>query len=112
MPHGSPNKRLSRSTRKTLILSVPWKSIPTWHPTVRGIRDDMEQAAKEMRASRKASDAYDNWPASRKAREMCDEAWKWRQAVDRGERLYNTHCEAHRVPRHPCAYERRHKESY
>jgi hypothetical protein len=83
-------ERTAFEQRAENLIQVP-ESVRTWHPTARGTRDDLEQAAKEMRASRKASDAYDKWPASRKAREMCDEAWKWRQAVDRGERLYTTH---------------------
>ena len=69
-----------------------------WHPVMSSIKDDLVRAATAMRASRKASDAYDKWSAARKGREMCEESWKWRQAVDRGQRLADTrHAIAFRV---------------
>jgi len=61
-----------------------------WNPDVRAIREDLEKAATEMRASRKASDRYDRWPESRKRVENCRESWKWRSGQDRGQRLVET----------------------
>jgi hypothetical protein len=62
-----------------------------WDSGIRAIRDDLQKAATEMRASRKASDRYDKWPESRKRAETCNESWKWRWSVDRGQRLWETH---------------------
>jgi hypothetical protein len=67
-------------------------SIPTriWNPAVRACREDLERAAVEMRASRKASDRYDKWPESRKRVESSNASWKWQWGRDRGQRLVDT----------------------
>jgi hypothetical protein len=62
-----------------------------WDAGIRALRDDLQKAAIEMRASRKASEGYDKWPESRKRTETCNEAWKWRWGADRGQRLWETH---------------------
>ncbi|HMN47396.1 MAG TPA: hypothetical protein PKE27_22665 [Povalibacter sp.] len=62
-----------------------------WHATIKRCRDDLEQAAEEMRASRKADDRYEKWPEWRKRTEFARETWAWRHVKDRGQRLRDTH---------------------
>jgi hypothetical protein len=75
--------------RTANLIQVPDRT-RIWNPDVRTIREDLEKAAIEMRASRKASDRYDKWPESRKRVESCNESWKWRWGQDRGQRLVET----------------------
>ncbi len=62
-----------------------------WHPAIEACRDELEQAAEEMRASRKANDRYEKWPEWRKQKEFDSAAWKWRHVRNRGQRLWDTH---------------------
>jgi hypothetical protein len=72
--------------RAANLIQVP-DPTKIWNPEVRAIREDLENAAIEMRASRKASDRYDKWPESRKRVETGNESWKWQWGRDRGQRL-------------------------
>jgi hypothetical protein len=62
-----------------------------WHATIERCRDELEQAAEEMRASRKANDRYEKWPEWRKRTESASETWTWRHVENRGQRLWDTH---------------------
>jgi hypothetical protein len=75
--------------RSANLIHVP-DATRNWNPVIRAIGEDLEKAAIDMRASRKASDRYDRWPESRKRVESCRESWKWRSSQDRGQRLVET----------------------
>jgi hypothetical protein len=88
-----PRSRMTgicNGVKKDAFVEFPIKH-PKWDSGIRAIRDDLQKAATEMRASRKASDRYDKWPESRKRVETCNESWKWRSSVDRGQRVWETH---------------------
>lgn len=62
-----------------------------WHPVIETCREDLEQAAEELRESRRANDRYEKWPEWRKRTQTDSTAWKWRHVQDRGQRLWDTH---------------------
>ena len=74
----------------TNAITVP-TSTHKWDPTIRQCRDDLEQAAKKLRASRKAAERAEQWPEWRKRTQTDEEGWAWRSVVDRGQRLWDTH---------------------
>jgi hypothetical protein len=82
-------ERSAFEERTANLIQVP-DPTKIWNPDIRAIREDLEKAATEMRASRKASERYDKWPDSRKRVESCRESWKWRSGQDRGQRLVET----------------------
>jgi len=51
----------------------------------------LEEAAEEMRSSRKASNRYEKWPEWRKRAETDRNMWVWQYAKDRGQRLRDFH---------------------
>jgi hypothetical protein len=63
----------------------------TWDPAIKDYRDNLEEAAEEMRSSRKACDRYEKWPEWRKRVESDRNTWAWRHAKDRGQRLRDFH---------------------
>jgi len=63
----------------------------TWDPAIKDYRDNLEEAAEEMRLSRKACDRYEKWPEWRKRVESDRNTWAWRHAKDRGQRLRDFH---------------------
>jgi hypothetical protein len=83
-------ERLAFEDRPDSTIQVP-EVTHCWDPEARKIAADLTEAAKELRASRKASDAFDKWPESRQQRESCHDAWKWRWVKDRGQRINDTH---------------------
>jgi hypothetical protein len=70
-------------------------TVPTvtrkWDTTIAQCRDDLEQAAEKLRASKKASDKYDKWPEWRKRTQFDNDGYAWRSVRDRGQRLWDTH---------------------
>jgi hypothetical protein len=62
-----------------------------WHPTIEKCRDDLEDAAEKLRASKEASDKYEKRPAWRKRTQFDSDGYAWRSVQDRGQRLRNTH---------------------
>lgn len=62
-----------------------------WDPTIQKCRDELEEGAEELRASKKASDRYDKWPEWRKRSQWDSDGYEWRRARDRGQRLRDTH---------------------
>jgi hypothetical protein len=83
-------QRIDYEERPENRIQVP-EATRTWAPVIRTFRDDLEEAATEMRESRKAFDRYEKWPESRKRVESCNESRKWRWSKDRGQRLWDTH---------------------
>lgn len=65
--------------------------IRTWDPAIAQSRDELEEAAKKLRASKKASDKADQWPAWRKGTQFDEEGSAWRSVKDRGQRLFDLH---------------------
>jgi hypothetical protein len=82
-------ERTTFEARPLHLIQVPAVT-RTWHPAICTIRDDLEKAAAEMRASRKAADRHEKWPASRRRTETCNESWRWQWSKDRGQRLADT----------------------
>ena len=70
-------------------------TVPTvtrkWDATIAKCRDDLEQAAEELRASKKASDKFEKLPEWRKRGRFDDDGYAWRSVQDRGQRLRDTH---------------------
>jgi hypothetical protein len=61
-----------------------------WDTTVAECRDDLEQAAEKLRASKKTSDKYDKLPEWRKRTQFDNDGYAWRSVRDRGQRLWDT----------------------
>lgn len=60
-------------------------------PTIKRCRDHLEEAAEKLRASKRASEKYEKWPAWRKRTQFDSDGHAWRSVQDRGQRLRNTH---------------------
>lgn len=84
------DQRLAFEDRPENKIDVP-AATRKWDPTIDACRDELEEAAAEMRESRKANDRYEKWPEWRKRQETDSKAWKWRHVQDRGQRLWDTH---------------------
>lgn len=61
-----------------------------WDETIQQCGDDLEEAAKTLRVSKKAADRAER-PDSRKRAQIDDEGWAWRSVKDRGQRLWDAH---------------------
>lgn len=72
------------------VIEVP-EVIRHWDPVIRAYRDKLEEAAKEMRASREAAERYEKLPTSRRSPAFSKESWKWQWSKDRGQRLWDVH---------------------
>jgi hypothetical protein len=62
-----------------------------WDPTIQQCRDELEEAAEKLRASKKAADKAEKWPDWRKHTQVDGEGSAWRSVKDRGQRLWDTH---------------------
>lgn len=62
-----------------------------WDPTIAQCRDGLEEAAKKLRASKKAAEKAEKWPEWRKRTQWDEEGYEWRHVKDRGQRLSDTH---------------------
>jgi hypothetical protein len=84
------SQRIAFEERPENLIGVP-DATKIWSPVIKKFVEDLEEAAQEMRKSRKASEKYEKWPAWRKGKEICEERWKWDWVKDRGQRLWDTH---------------------
>jgi hypothetical protein len=83
-------EHIAFESRPDSLIQVP-SATKIWSPGIRSIRDELQKAAMEMRASRKASDSYDKWPESRKRVESSKDSWKWLWSKDKGQRIWDSH---------------------
>lgn len=83
-------ERIEFESRPDSLIEVP-ELTRHWDPLIRVYRDRLEAAAKEMRASREATERYEKAPASRRAPAFIKETWKWQSSKDRGQRLWDSH---------------------
>jgi hypothetical protein len=69
-------------------------SVPTttrhWDPAIQRCRDDVEEGARELRASKRAAEKAEKRPQWRRGTQIGDEGWAWRSVRDRGQRLCDT----------------------
>lgn len=84
------DERLAFEEQPVNKIEVP-AATRKWHPTIERCRDELEQAAEEMRVSRKANDRYEKWPEWRKRTESASDTYTWRHVRDTGQRLWDTH---------------------
>jgi hypothetical protein len=70
-------------------------AVPTatrkWDPIIAQCRDDLEEAAKKLRVSKKAAEKAEKWPEWRKRTQWDEDGYEWRHVRDRGQRLWDTH---------------------
>lgn len=87
MPHRPklPERELPEN-----LVEVP-DTVNAWDPVIRAHRGRLEADAKEMRASKRASERYEKLPAARRRFEFNNQTWKWDSHKDRGQRLCDTH---------------------
>jgi hypothetical protein len=83
-------EHIAFESRSDIVIEVP-ESTRQWDPVIRAYRDRLEEAAKEMRASKAAVERYEKAPASRRGAAFIKECWKWRSSRDRGQRLWDSH---------------------
>jgi hypothetical protein len=83
-------EHIAFESRPDSLIEVP-ESTRNWEPVIRTYRDRLEAAAKEMRASREATERYEKAPASRRGPAFIKETWKWQSSKDRGQRLWDSH---------------------
>jgi len=83
-------EHIAFESRSDNVIEVP-ESTRQWDPVIRAYRDRLEEAAKEMRASKAAAERYEKAPASRRGAAFIKECWKWRSSRDRGQRLWDSH---------------------
>jgi hypothetical protein len=77
-------------SRADSVIEVP-ESTRRWDPVIRTYRDKLEEAAREMRASRAATERYEKAPVSHHGTAFIKDTWKWQSAKDRGQRLWGSH---------------------
>lgn len=83
-------EKLAAEKLNEASIAVP-STTRKWHPAIQEYREQLDQAAEELRASRKADERYQKRPEWRKRVESDGDAWKWRWVKDRGQRLCDTH---------------------
>jgi hypothetical protein len=83
-------EHIAFESRPDSLIQVP-SATKIWSPGIRSIRDELQKAAMEMHASRKASDSYDKWSESRKRVESSKDSWKWLWSKDKGQRIWDSH---------------------
>lgn len=83
-------ERIAYEEQPGNVIALP-SSTHKWDSTIRQCRDGLEQAAKKLRASKKAAEKAEKWPEWRKRTQSDEEGWAWRSVRDRGQRLWDTH---------------------
>lgn len=62
-----------------------------WHPVIARYRDAMRADAREIEASRKVAERYDQLPERRRVSASYSDGFKWRMIQDRGQLVLDTH---------------------